>query len=302
MTRLLPPLPTAAAGFTRFAPHFTAQIPGFPTDFPKSPAPARKIELRPFGELLEPPTIRKKTPLPTLRQSAPESEPKNAPQADPSSADFTDADLAAALQPLIPVPAAPDIAGPGSAEFEASLRTSLRRALAEHSRSPFDQPAFSQRCLWHFDALLSSRSYEEVVQHKTHRFRVEEVYLYDQKNLSLISFASAKPSRHISPRKVQAFANRIALKVRDESGAVALDFAVDGDRHALVRCGKFSLLVALTRGLADPLAKSDLDYALRRIENLYADELQAGTPLLQELQALLEECLLIHSPIAPAEI
>ena len=57
--------------------------------------------------------------------------------------------------------------------------------------------------------------------------------------------------------------------------------------------------VAVVRGEINDLVKSDLDYALRRIENRYRTPFVQGHPLLKELQPMLEECLLIHSPAPP---
>jgi hypothetical protein len=54
------------------------------------------------------------------------------------------------------------------------------------------------------------------------------------------------------------------------------------------------------RGDVNDLVKADLDFALKRIETRYKNEFVQGHPLLQELQPLLEECLLIHSPAGPA--
>jgi hypothetical protein len=221
--------------------------------------------------------------------------------ADFSQPDYSDADLAEALQPLIsagnvvPAPFASD-------EFEATLRCAFRRALAEHTAGPFDQPAFVQRCLWRVDALLSSRSYEEILYQKTRRFRMEEIYLFDRDRLSLISFASIDPARHASARKINPSAQRIAAKIRDHSGALSLDFAAGDGRRAMIRIGRWSMMAAIVRGEPDALVRNDLDYALRRIETRFGHDFEADLPLLLEIQPLLEECLLIHSPVIPSSI
>jgi hypothetical protein len=59
------------------------------------------------------------------------------------------------------------------------------------------------------------------------------------------------------------------------------------------------VLAAVVRGRPDALVDDDLHYALQRIKQNYGREIAAGVPLLIEIQPLLEECLLIHSPLAP---
>ena len=156
--------------------------------------------------------------------------------------------------------------------------------------------------MWRFDALLSSRSYEEILYEKTRRFRIEEIYLYDHDRLSLLSFASADPSRHTSARKTSPAAQRIASRIRDNTGAIALDFAAGDGRRAVIRIGRWSIMAALVRGEPDALVRSDLDYAQRRIEERFQHEFDSGSPLLLEIQPLLEECLLIHSPVIPVDL
>ncbi|MGB6219438.1 hypothetical protein [Haloferula sp.] len=292
MTPQLAPLPSTKTPPEPVMPR-GVNVPHFPDGMPDGPPPPHDLEVAPFGELHEEPEIPVKKPIPPLLSEEEESES--------FKEDYTDADLAEALQPLlgggnlVPAPFA-------SEEFEATLRCAFRRALAEHSSGPFDQPDFVQRCLWRFDALLSSRSYEEILYKKTRRFRMEEIYLFDSDRLSLVSFASIDPSRHASARKVNPAAQRIAAKIRDHAGAVSLDFAAGDGRRAIIRIGRWSIMAALVRGEPDALVRNDLDYALRRIETRFGHDFEADLPLLLEIQPLLEECLLIHSPVIPASI
>jgi hypothetical protein len=212
--------------------------------------------------------------------------------------DFTDADLTAALLPLV--------GGSGSAfnfhddaSFEAVLRATFRRALAEHQSGPFQDPDLPHRILWRAQALFTSRSYDEVLADKIRRFSVEEVYLLDRDKLSLVSYASCDPVRHANPRRVGSFARQLALRVKDESGALLLGFELGENRRTFIRPGRFCHLVAVIRGEINDLVKSDLDFALRRVESRFHEAFLHGQPLLKELQPLLEECLLIHSPAAP---
>ena len=292
MTSVLSPLPSSDSPQT--PPESQGvDVPNFPDGVPEGPAPQRSIDVAPFGELHDEPEIPAKKAIPPLLSEEEEC--------DSFKPDYTDADLAEALQPLmaggnaVPAPFA-------SEEFEATLRCAFRRALAEHTSGPFDQPAFVQRCLWRFDALLSSRSYEEILYQKTRRFRMEEIYLFDLDRLSMISFASIDPSRHSSARKISPAAQRIAAKIRDHSGAISLDFAAGDGRRAMIRMGRWSIMAALVRGEPDALVRNDLDYALRRIETRFGHDFEAEFPLLLEIQPLLEECLLIHSPVIPSSI
>lgn len=246
------------------------------------------------------------TPTPATA-TAPKTEPvadpapKTAPVAEkPPGPDFTDADLTAALLPLV------GAAGSGTglnfhddASFEAVLRTTFRRALAEQHSGPFQDPDLTHRILWRAQALFTSRSYDEVLADKLRRFSVEEVYLLDRDKLSLISYASCDPVRHANPRKVGSFSKQLAIRVKDESGAILLGFELGENRRTFVRPGRFCHLIAVIRGEINDLVKADLDFALRRIETRFEDPFVQGHPLLKELQPLLEECLLIHSPAAP---
>lgn len=292
MTSELTPLPSASYTTSPVATR-GVDVPFFPDSLPESPAPARSVNVAPFGELQDEPGIHAKPVIPPLKT---EEEDDQTPKAD-----FSDADLAEALQPLLgggnAVPA--PFSGP---EFEATLRCAFRRALSEHTTGPFDQPAFAQRCLWRFDALLSSRSYEEILYQKTRRFRIEEIYIFDHDRLSMVSFASIDPNRHASARKISPSAQRIAAKIRDHEGAISLDFAAGDGRRAMIRIGRWSIMAAIVRGEPDALVRNDLDYALRRIETRFGHDFEADLPLLLEIQPLLEECLLIHSPVIPSSI
>ena len=52
------------------------------------------------------------------------------------------------------------------------LRATIRRALAEYSPAtrPFHPPGSVDRFLWRLQALFTSRSYEDILFEKTHRF------------------------------------------------------------------------------------------------------------------------------------
>jgi len=294
MTGLLPPLPTPYP-----APVRSEASPGLRVESLPLPGsqPLREAERRSLPSLSDF-TLR---PAETWPPSPPEpvwiaAETPPVPEPEP---DFTDSDLASALLPLVATRGIGFDFHDDSA-FEAVLRTTFRRALAEQHSGPFDDPDFAHRILWRAQALFTGRSYDEVLADKIRRFHVEEVYLLDHDKLSLISYASNDPVRHAHPRKVGSFARQLALRVKDESGALQLGFELGENRRTFVRPGKFCHLVAVIRGEINDLVKADLDFALRRIETRFHEPFVQGQPLLRELQPLLEECLLIHSPAAPA--
>lgn len=301
MTSTIPPLPLP------FPPSLM-QTEGTPIPVGSLPVPGgppireqRPFSLPPLGSLSQtspplPPPASKKEPEPEKERPQKEDAKLDGEAKLP---DFTDADLTAALLPLV-----------GSAmnttsfhddpAFESILRATFRRALAEHQTGPFQDPDFAHRMLWRFQALFSSRSYDEVIADKIRRFHVEEVYLLDRDKLSLVSYASSDPVRHAHPRKVGPFARQLASRVKDETGALQIGFELGEGRRTFVRPGHFCYLVAVVRGEINDLVKSDLDFALRRIESRYRTPFVQGHPLLKELQPMLEECLLINSPAPPA--
>lgn len=286
MTTAIPPLPAPIEGMSGHSSRPGISVESLPVPADPPPEPPRRMPLPELGNFAR-----------FAAEDMPVA-PKTPPMPSPP-ADFTDEDLRQAIAPLV----AGAMAGESfrdDAALEAMLRSTFRRALAEHHGGPFQAPGVSHRTLWRLQALFTSRSYDEILSDKIRRFHVEEVYLLDRDKLSLISYASSDPVRHAHPRKVGSFARQLALRVRDESGALQLGFELGEGRRTLVRCGHYSLLVAVIRGDVNDLVKADLDFALKRIETRYRSEFVQGQPLLQELQPLLEECLLIHSPAGPA--
>ncbi|QJE99010.1 hypothetical protein [Luteolibacter luteus] len=296
MTSILPPLPLPFPPSLMQSEESSIPVGNLPVSGGTTPArEQRPFSLPPLGSYA--PLPKREAHHPERKPSHPPGAPK--PPATPEQPDFTDADLAAAILPLVPA----GLSSTGFQDdpaFEAILRATFRRALAEHQSGPFQDPDFAHRMLWRFQALFSSRSYEEVLADKIRRFHVEEVYLLDRDRLSLVSYASTDPVRHAHARKVGSFARQLALRVKDESGVLQIGFELGEGRRTVVRPGHFCYLVAVVRGEINDLVKADLDFALRRIESRYRSPFVQGQPLLKELQPVLEECLLIHSPAAPA--
>lgn len=261
----IPPLPQGGSGQAMYQP---TPLPGIPATFHAAPPSAAPREFV----------------APAFADAPP------AP-----SADFTDADLRAALGSLLPLPAAPGISG----DLEPLLRNILRRTLAEHARGPFEEPDPLQKLKWRIDALLTSRSYEEVVEDRIRRFHVEECFLFDAENFVVISYASANPARHTQPRRVAATAAKLSHAITQLNAREHVEFQFEKDTRALVRIEHGTALAVLFRGRPDIDAALDLDCVHARIHARYSKAIEDGEPLLDELQPILEECLLIHSPLAP---
>lgn len=220
--------------------------------------------------------------------------------------DFTDNDLREAFSPIVEeaVRKAVYANERGLDTFlEPMLRATIRRALAEYAPAsrPFQPPGFVDRLMWRMQALFSSRSYEEVLFEKTHRFQVDEVFLLDRATLALVSFASCDPARHSTAKRIEGTARRIALQLRDEEGKVRSEVDLGDGRKAVSQVGRYVVLVAVVRGRMSELVVSDLEFSLRRIEDHFQARFEEpGSPLMQVLQPFLEDCLLIQAPSSAA--
>lgn len=231
---------------------------------------------------------------------APENPFKAAPE-------YTDEDLVEALTPMIGTAARSVVYATGKANvdgmLEPMLRATVRRALAEYSPAsrPFQPPGFVDKTVWRLQALFSSRTFEDVLFEKTHRFQVEEVYLFDAASLALVSFASCDPARHTSTKRVDASAKRIALQIRNEDGEILRSFEQADGKNVISEVGDYMVLVALVRGQPNEMFMADLEFSLRRIEEHFRERFeQAGSALMHALQPFLEDCLLIQAPASAA--
>jgi hypothetical protein len=220
--------------------------------------------------------------------------------------DFTDEDLFEALGPLVEGA----LRGSGFGRdggidtlLEPMLRATIRRALAEYSPAsrPFQGPGSMDRLVWHMQALFTSRTYEDVVFEKTHRFQVEEVFLVDAASLALVSYASCDPARHGSPKRVVNTVHRLTMQMRHEDGSLRDSFELPDLRNAVCCQGEHVILVAVVRGQLNELLLSDIEFSLRRIEERFHEKFrEPGSALLQTLQPFLEDCLLIQAPASAA--
>ncbi len=220
--------------------------------------------------------------------------------------DFTDDDLREAFGPIIEQAVRGAVYAKENGidtYLEPMLRATIRRALAEYSPGsrPFHAPAAFDRFVWHLQALFTSRTYEDILFEKTRRFQVEEVFLVDAASLALVSFASCDPARHASAKRVSSTVQRLAMQLRDEGGKIRSSFELPDERNAISLAGRFVILLAVVHGRPGELVLSDLEFALRRIEDHFREQFQKdGSPLLYPLQPFLEDCLLIQAPASAA--
>ncbi|MEP2774766.1 MAG: hypothetical protein ABJQ29_16420 [Luteolibacter sp.] len=264
----------------------------------------RKIEKPIFPSASKPVSHSEVAPESSAAPQVAQSPFTAAPQLDQ---EYNDKDLKEALAPIMQdVVREAVYAGERSnvnAMLEPMLRATVRRALAEYSPAhrPFEAPGFMDRTVWRMQALFSSRTYEDVLFEKTHRFQVDEVFLYDAKTLALVSFASCDPARHSAAKRIESSAHRIAIKLRDESGNIRRSYErVDG-RNVIAEVGEHVMLAAVVRGQPNEVILADLAFCLHRIEDHFRERFeQAGSALMHALQPFLEDCLLIQAPASAA--
>ena len=282
-----------------------------PTSWPKPLAelPAAQQVAESSEPAMLPEIVLPPEPEPAAPQPVAIVKPAVPPAENPFKAvpDFNDQDLAEALAPMMEAAVRKAVytseKGKIDAFLEPMLRATVRRALAEYSPAsrPFQAPGFIDRTVWRLQALFSSRTFEDVLFEKTHRFQVEEVYLLDVETLALVSFASTDPARHSTAKRVDASAKRIALQIRDESGTTLRSLERADGRNVISEQGKYMLLVAIVRGRPNELILADLEFSLRRIEDHFRDRFeQTGSALMDALQPFLEDCLLIQAPASAA--
>lgn len=246
-------------------------------------------------------------PLPAFRfDTPPHASAAPRPLPAPNDSDFTDADLFEALTPIFRETLHHSGSEPTSGIdelLEPMLRATIRRALAEYSPAtrPFQGPGSVDRLVWHLQALFTSRTYEDVVFEKTHRFQVEEVFLVDVSSLALVSYASCDPARHGTPKRVTSTVHRLTMQLRHDDGSLRDTFELPDHRNALCCQGEHVILVAIVRGQLNQLLLADIKFSLKRIEDRFREKFQEpGSALLRTLQPFLEDCLLIQAPVSAA--
>ncbi len=185
---------------------------------------------------------------------------------------------------------------------EPMLRAIVRRAIAEQMQTMnhFQRIGVMDRICWRLRALLTSRTYDDIVFEKTHRYQVEEVFLLRHDSDTLISYASSDPSRHSTPRRIRYDLDRLVKELKNDEGEIETSAELPNKRTAIVHSAENCYLIACVRGRANALVHSDLDYALMQVEQRFGKRLRdQGQHFIHVLQPLLEGCLLIQSPASP---
>ncbi len=288
------PLPACPVADSSESGVFPPSWPPPLSELPSSGAPSSQPLPRP----LLPTLFTADEPPASLQTPAPDSGPGHSPPAE----DFTDDDLREAFGPIVEHAVRKAVYAKENGidtYLEPMLRATIRRALAEYAPAsrPFQPPGTFDRFNWHVQALFTSRTYEDIYFERTRRFQVEEVFLLDGASLALVSFASCDPARHSSVRRVFNTVQRLALQLRDETGRIRQSFDLADRRTVIARQGTHVVLAAIIRGTPGELVTSDLEFALRRIEDHFRDKFQQeGSALLYAIQPFLEDCLLIQSP------
>ena len=218
---------------------------------------------------------------------------------------FTDKDLQDALRPLIEPSIDQFLYAPTHSihgYLEPMLRSTVRRAIAEQmtEASPFRDITGWDKFAWKLRALMSSRTYDDVLFNHTRRYQVEEVFLLRPQTRSLISYASHNPARHAKSAKVEGTVKKIATKAANIAIDEGCIIKWEEDRQLVIRPGKHTILAAIVHGSPNSVLQSDLDYVLSQVEDRLGKSLEDNNEIhLRILQPMLECCLLIQSLASP---
>ncbi|MEM9081637.1 MAG: hypothetical protein AAGC74_13200 [Verrucomicrobiota bacterium] len=220
--------------------------------------------------------------------------------------DYSDEEFKAALEPIVESSLERVLYSPDKGlhtYLEPMLRSTVRRAIAEQidAAVQFRSTGSLDRIGWRLKALLTSRSYDDVVFQSTRRYQVEEAFLLRKEDFSLISYASHNPARHASAKRVAPTIRSLASRILDNEDRLLKSFELPDDHMAITRQGEHSILVAIVRGRSNALVRADLDFVLRQAEERFGERLEDETDaFVHVLQPILEGCLLIQSPAAPS--
>lgn len=285
------------------------QFPAFPmeqeTDFfvQSSPAPTLKQPLPTPPKSI---STADKTPKQVATAPMPSSIASAVSAAmDDDTPPATDEDLRRAFEPVMEGSLERVLYSPDKglhSYLEPMLRSTVRRAIAEQidASVQFRSTGTVDRLGWRLKALMTSRSYDEVVFRSTRRYQVEEAFLLRKEDYSLVSFASHDPARHASEKRVTSTVKKLIRRLADDDGSLRKTFDYTEEQVAIVRQGRHTLLVALVRGRSNALVRADLDFVLRQAEDRFGERLEVeADAFLHVLQPILEGCLLIQSPAPP---
>ena len=286
----VPPPAARPVGDAATGEELDAVEPGPSDETPSTPEPEDSV-----------PEENEAAPIPATTERA--REQTNPPRSSPPEA--TDQDLVDALQPLLEASLQQALFSPATGlqqVLEPMLRNTVRRAIAEQMEGARQFRGIStiDRLRWRLQALFKSRTYDDIVFEHTRRFQVEEAFLLRRKSRSLVSYASHDPARHASVGRIQSTLRSLTQRLRAPDGSIESSFDLPGHRRALVREGRYCLLVAVLRGRSNAMVRADLDYVLRQAEDRFGERLeQKSDAFVYVLQPILEGCLLIQSPAPP---
>lgn len=280
----------------------------------KVDAPETTGEIKPVGTAAESqPDSSTPPPVPPSPfKSGPSEAPPSIPEYQESLPGFEDmekesgdAQLVEALLPIVETSLEKALYAPKTGlhmYLEPMLRATVRRAIAEQMQTMhhFGQISLFDRIAWRLKALFTSQTYDDIVFERTHRYRVEEVFLLRHESNTLISYASHDPSRHSTPRKIKYDLGRMIEELKDHDGSLRKSFELPNRNTAVVRFGENCFLLACVKGPINALVRADLDYVLAQVEQRFGERLRdQNQQFIHVLQPLLEGCLLIQSPPAP---
>ena len=285
-------------------------MPAFPMD-PETPSTPREVQSMktPLPVAIpepDPDGMKARQPAPTAPLPSPSVVSTVSAAMEDDGPPATDLDLRRAFEPIVESSLERVLYAPDKGlhtYLEPMLRSTVRRAIAEQidAAVQFRSTGTMDRLGWRLKALMTSRSYDEVVFRSTRRYQVEEAFLLRKEDYSLVSFASHDPARHASEKKVANTVKKLIRRLVDDEGKLRKTFDYSEDQMAIIRSGQHTLLVALVRGRSNALVRADLDFVLRQAEDRFGERLEMETDaFLHVLQPILEGCLLIQSPAPPS--
>jgi len=227
-------------------------------------------------------------------------EPSSAPKSSPSAPSHTDQDLQETLAPLlekIKSPAGSSALSSGS-NLEPMLRNIIRRTLAEQLPSKNQSSGFS-RLSWRFEALMTSKSLQDVTFSKTRRYRIVETYLFERQDQILLSYASRNPTRHAQINKVKSTYESLRRLIKDLPANDHKPYAMPDQCFAVIRQSSDTILIAISQGMPSSSAYIDLDYLHATVNAAFVPN-RNNVDLLKFLQPTLENTLFIQSPPLPS--
>jgi OOP family OmpA-OmpF porin len=183
-----------------------------------------------------------------------------------------------------------------------AIRQSIRDALSkivDGFNQTLDQSLSPRSLGWRLEALMTGRSFAEVLMAKTLLYKVEQVFLIHRETSLLLAHVEAPDAKVESKDAdmVSSMFTAIQDYVQDSfsvSGGDKLETMQVGDLTVVVRQGPSALIAAAVRGTPTSDLKSSLDEVLETIHSRWYDPLrqfEGDTSPFEDIQPLLEDCL-----------